>query len=88
MDIPIKPLTLHENQYLFRLYMSDPGLLRVASGIEANNLLNAEYRDDLTGIIAENYVACELTSKGIPLRYWTGKRNAEIEFHRRVLIYI
>ena len=44
------------------------------------NLLNPEYRDDLSGLFSENYVACELTSMGIPLFYWLGKRMSEIEF--------
>jgi len=62
------------------LYLSDLGLFWYLARVEINNLLDVNYRDDLTGILAENYFACELTSKNIPLRYWNGKRSAEVDF--------
>ena len=77
---PLRPLSFHEDDFLFRIYLSDIGLFRYKANILPSNVTNPEYRDDLIGILTENYVACELTSKGIPLRYWRGKREAEIEF--------
>lgn len=80
IDIPRKPLAYHSNNFLFRLYLSDVGLFRYSANLSISSILDISYRDDLTGIIAENYVACELVSNNIPLFYWTGKRNSEIEF--------
>ena len=74
------PLSFHTNDFLFRIYLSDVGLFRHKANIRLTNIQDINYRDDLTGILAENYVACELTSYGIPLYYWEGKASAEIEF--------
>lgn len=74
------PLSFHQDNYIFRLYLSDQGLFSHLSGTPLINLLSPEYRDDISGIFTENYVACEFTSMDIPLFYWTGKRTAEIEF--------
>ena len=74
------PLSFHTDDFLFRIYLSDVGLFRHKANLRISNILDIDYRDDMTGILAENYVACELSSYGIPLYYWTGKANAEIEF--------
>ncbi|NLL69263.1 MAG: ATP-binding protein [Acholeplasmataceae bacterium] len=74
------PLNYNVDDYIFRLYISDTGLFANLSMTPLINLLNPEYRDDLSGLFSENYVACELTSMGIPLFYWLGKRMSEIEF--------
>lgn len=74
------PLSFHTDEFLFRIYLSDVGLFRHKANIKLINIQDVNYKDDLTGVLAENYVACELTSYGIPLYYWTGKANAEIEF--------
>lgn len=80
VTIPKIPLSFHEDEFLFRIYLSDTGLFRYKAGINISDLTDPSYKDDLIGILTENYVACELTSKGIPLRYWKGKRESEIEF--------
>ena len=74
------PLNFHTDDFLFRIYLSDVGLFRHKANIKLTNIQDISYRDDLTGIMAENYVACELSSYGIPLYYWVGKADAEIEF--------
>lgn len=74
------PLSFHTDDFLFRIYLSDVGLFRHKANLRISNILDIDYRDDMTGILAENYVACELSSYGIPLYYWTGKDDAEIEF--------
>ena len=79
-ETPGTPLTSHLHGHLFRLYLSDVGLFRHKANMAVSRVLDASYRDDLTGILTENYVACELTAAGIPLCYWKGKRQAEIEF--------
>ena len=80
LDQTSLPLDFHTNEFLFRIYLSDVGLFRYKANLKINNILDIEYRDDMTGILAENYVACELASYGIPLYYWIGKENAAIEF--------
>lgn len=80
LDQTSLPLDFHTSEFLFRIYLSDVGLFRYKANLKINNILDIEYRDDMTGILAENYVACELASYGIPLYYWTGKENVEIEF--------
>ena len=74
------PLSFHADDYIFRLYLSDLGLFSHLSGTSLTNILNPNYRDNLSGIFTENYVACEFSSRGIPLFYWVGKRISEIEF--------
>ncbi len=80
VTVPHSPLSFHEDDFLFRIYLSDTGLFRYKANINIANLTDPNYRDDLIGILTENYVACELVAKGIPLRYWKGKREAELEF--------
>ena len=74
------PLSFHTDDFLFRIYLSDVGLLRHKTNTKITNIQDISYKDDITGIMAENYVACELTSYNIPLYYWTGKEDSEIEF--------
>ena len=80
VDVPHSPLSFHEDEFLFRIYLSDTGLFRYKANINISNLTDPDYKDDLIGILTENYVACEFTAKGIPLRYWKGKRESEVEF--------
>ena len=74
------PLGFHTDDFLFRIYLSDVGLLRHKTNTRITNIQDINYKDDITGIMAENYVACELASYNIPLYYWTGKNDSEIEF--------
>ncbi len=80
IDIPSMPLVAHVNNYIFRLYLSDVGMFRYCAKTDISTLMDINYRDDTTGLLAENYVACEFASANIPLYYWVGKRNSEIEF--------
>lgn len=80
LDSATIPLNSHYDEYLFRIYLSDVGLFRYKANIKISDIQDISYKDDLTGILGENYVAQELTSYNIPLCYWKGKVNAEIEF--------
>lgn len=64
----------------FRLYLLDVGLLSQQSGIDLHTFLEPRTNNSLFGVLFENYVASELTAKGIPLYYWKGKNYAEFEF--------
>ena len=79
-EVPQIPLAYYEDENNFRLYMNDTGLLRSIANIPIDNIIDIKYIDDLIGILVENYVACELTSKGIPLHFWKGKSQYEVEF--------
>ena len=80
METPRVPLEFHKDENNFRLYMSDHGMLRSMAKIPIENIINVEYVDDLIGILAENYVACEFINNNIPLYFWKGKSQYEVEF--------
>ena len=78
---PIVTLPLKEkNEYNFRLYLTDVGLLSYQSNIEMNHFIDHNLQNDLSGVLFENYVANELVTNGIPLFYWKGKIDHEFEF--------
>ena len=62
------------------LYLSDIGMFSYQSGINATTFIDKNARNELSGIFFENYVACELVAAEIPLFYWKGKQNSELEF--------
>ena len=77
--LPEIPLKGFENYDVFKLFLSDVGILNNLLNISINNILS----DNLglyKGILAENYVANELTSSGIPIFYWKSKEEAEVDF--------
>ena len=80
IEVPQIPFSYHTDENLFRLYMGDHGMLRSMANIPIENIINIKYIDDLTGILVENYVACEFNSKDRPLYFWKGKNQYEIEF--------
>ena len=74
------PFTATENRRLFKLYMVDTGLL-------SNMLLNRIQFQVLSGdvgvnegALTENYMACSLASKGLPLHYYDRKSRQELDF--------
>lgn len=64
----------------FRLYLSDVGMFSYQSDLPMSDFFVRDKRNTLSGIFYENYVATELTAKGIPLYYWTGGSSHEFEF--------
>ena len=64
----------------YRLYLSDIGMFSYQSGINAATFIDKNARNQLSGIFYENYVACEMVANDIPLFYWKGKQNSELEF--------
>ena len=69
-----------ESAGLFRLYLADEGIFAYQSKVSQADFFVKERRNTLSGVFYENYVACELSAKGIPLFYWTGKQTHEFEF--------
>ena len=77
---PISPLLLAENHSLFKLFLSDVGLL--ASRFPKESLLgiiDGRPAKHLGGLY-ENFVAQELVAHGFDLRYYTGKKVGELDF--------
>ena len=73
------PLT-SDDSGLFRLYLMDESLFVHQSNIKRTDFIVRDKRNDMAGIFYENYVANELVAKDIPLYYWTGKNENEVEF--------
>ncbi len=73
-------LPLTEDSSLFRLYLADMGMFTYQSGVPFSDFLVKDKRSGLAGVFYENYVAMELTARGIELFYWTGKSGHEFEF--------
>ena len=76
--IPL-PLT-EEEPGLFRYYLADQGMFVHQSRVPRSDFLVRDKRNSLSGAFYENYVADELTARGIDLYYWTGTGNHEMEF--------
>ena len=77
---PRVPLKLNEKQSLFKLYLSDVGMLTTEYGMNAKRmLLNGEPGLNAGGIY-ENVVAQELHAKGFPIYYYNSNRLGELDF--------
>ncbi len=75
------PLKIYEDILSFKTYYSDVGLLSMKVGIPANNVIHdLNISDKMRGMLAENYVAQELTVRGITPYYWASDNQAEVDF--------
>ena len=75
------PLKIYEDALSFKMYYSDVGLLSMKSELPAENIVhNLRISDKMRGILAENYVAEELSAKGIAPYYWASNNKAEVDF--------
>ena len=72
-------LKVYIDEDMFKLYLSDVGLLTSISEIKYPDIM-LERPFEFKGAITENYIAQELVSKDISLYYWTYGRNAEVDF--------
>lgn len=80
VEEPKLPLKMGEQRNLFKLFMSDVGLL--ASQYAANiaiDLLNGKVEINF-GAIYENFAAQELRAHGYNLYYFNNKRQGELDF--------
>ena len=75
----IMPL-IPDSESNFRLFLGDIGMFSYQSGINAASFISSERENVLSGIFFENFIANELTAKGLKLFYWRGKTSAELEF--------
>ena len=82
VSAPLLPLSAYEDDSIFKLYLSDIGLLTAQYGFETKAAVIGERMSgSAKGALYENLVATMLTRKGYPLRYLRDKREPlEIEF--------
>jgi predicted AAA+ superfamily ATPase len=85
VSLPNIPLKAYEEENLFKIYMSDIGLLSAQTGLDAKSYLEPENKlfSHYKGMLAEQFVLQEMIASvdRIPIYYWTdGKNSAEIEF--------
>ena len=77
---PIVPLAINKKSNLFKLFLSDIGMLSTIYGNAAKLKLLNNGDDMNCGAMFENAVAQELASKGYNLFYYNSKRLGEIDF--------
>lgn len=72
------PLRAFEQDSVFKIYLSDCGLLSSLSRVEEKDII-LDSLGMFFGALTENYVACEMNSYGNPLHYFTFSKY-EIDF--------
>ena len=77
---PTVPLMLNEKNTLFKLFLSDVGLLTTIYGKSCKlKIVNGE-KGVNRGAVYENVVAQELHAHGYPLYYYNSKKKGELDF--------
>lgn len=76
---PEIPLKVYIDEDMFKLYLSDVGLLTSISEVNYPDIM-LDRSFEFKGAITENYIAQEFASKDISLYYWTYGREAEVDF--------
>ncbi len=77
---PAIPLKLNEKSSLFKLFLSDAGMLTSLYGKATKMQLLSDNQDINNGAIYENAVAGELRAHGFPLYYYNSKKFGELDF--------
>lgn len=77
---PTLPLLLNEKNTLFKLFLSDVGLLTTIYGKAAKLKIVSKDRDINKGAMYENVVAQELHAHGYKLYYYNSKKKGELDF--------
>ncbi len=77
---PAVPLLLSEKRSLFKLFLSDVGMLTTMYGRATKIQLLSGNKDINNGALYENVVAQELKAHGFKLYYYNSKRHGELDF--------
>ncbi len=77
---PVLPLVLNEKSSLFKLFLSDVGMLTSMYGKSTKIQILANDQDINNGALYENVVAQELKSHGFKLYYYNSKKYGELDF--------
>ena len=77
---PTVPLLLNEKSSLFKMFLSDVGLLTTVYGKACKlKIVNME-KDINKGAVYENAVAQELYAHGYPMYYYNSRKKGELDF--------
>lgn len=75
------PLTATEDINTFKIYYSDVGLFTLKGAIQAEKIISdITLTDKIRGILAESFVANQLTANGFELHYWSSNNTSELDF--------
>ena len=77
---PVIPLMINEKSNLFKLFMSDVGMLTSIYGKAAKLKVLQGDRDINKGAVYENVIAQELLAHGYDLYYYSNKKKGELDF--------
>ena len=77
---PAMPLLLNEKSSLFKLFLSDVGLLTTVYGKACKLKIVTNEKDINKGAVYENVVAQELHAHKYPLYYYNSKKKGELDF--------
>ena len=77
---PRVPLLLNEKQSLFKLYLSDVGMLTSIYGMNTKSMILRKDSNINCGGIYENAVIQELVSKGFKVYYYNSNRLGALDF--------
>ncbi len=81
VDQAKKPLSNFVDIDAFKIYVSDVGLLCAKKEIVPEDVLfSSKSLDEFKGGMTENYVNCQLRTRGISTYYWEDGRGQEIDF--------
>lgn len=80
VDEPRPPLLIAMQHNLFKLFLSDVGLLSCMCGMDMTREMLAGRTDVLFGAMYENVVAQELAAHGFRLYYFKNKTMGELDF--------
>jgi len=77
---PTVPLMLNEKNTLFKMFLSDVGLLTTVYGKACKLRIVSKEKDINKGAMYENVVAQELHAHGYKLYYYNNKKKGELDF--------
>lgn len=77
---PVIPLMINRKNSLFKLFLSDIGMLTTVYGKACKLLILNQERDINKGAIFENLIAQELIAHGYDCYYYNNKKQGELDF--------
>lgn len=82
ISIPKLPLDAYSDKQAFKIFLLDVGLLAAMSKLDPSIILEEnKLFQEFKGSLTENFVAIELYENHFDkLYYWTGAKNAEVDF--------
>ena len=80
LEAPVSPIILHGKHGLFKLYLSDCGLLRAAVREDIQFDIMRGNLNSRSGSILENVIAQNLRSNGYGLYYYDNAKYGEVSF--------